>query len=76
MLSPGISALLEISTPSTATLNTGRVLLVTLSEFETPVSLADSMSGAPGVPGTRLSIVSASEAKDEAVFPSPEIVVE
>ena len=76
MLSPATNALPEISTPSTATLSVGRVSLVTLSEFETPVSLVDSMSGAPGVPGTRLSIVSASEAADDAVFPSPLIVVE
>ena len=76
MLSPAINAAPEINTPSTATRNTGLVLLVTLSELDVPLSLADSMSGAPGVPGTRLSMVSASEAKDAAVFPSPEIVVE
>ena len=49
---------------------------MTLSDVETPVSLADSMSGAPGVPGTRLSMVSATEPVDTAVFPSPKIVVE
>ena len=76
MLSPATNALPEINTPSTATLNDGRVLLVTLSDVETPVSLADSMSGAPGVPGTRLSMVSATELTDAAVFPSPKIVVE
>ena len=76
MRSPAIKGVPEINTPSTATRNSGRVSLVTLSELEVPVSLADSMSGAPGVPGTRLSTVSASEAADEAVFPSPEMVVE
>ena len=76
MRSSAIKGLPEINTPSTATRNSGRVSLVTLSEVEIPVSLADSMSGAPGVPGTRLSMVSASEPTDAAVFPSPLIVVE
>ena len=50
--------------------NVGLITLVTLSEFETPLSLADFRSGEPGVPGTRLSTTTVNDEVEDAELPA------
>ena len=52
--------------------NHGSFFFVMLSLDEIPVSLLDSRSGAPGVPGTRLSTTRVKSAIETALFPSLE----
>ena len=69
-MSPATNGLPETNTPSTAMENVGLVSLVTLSEFETPLSLADFRSGEPGVPGTRLSTTTVNDEVEDAELPA------
>ena len=74
-LSPGISGFPEICTPSIAMVNHPSFLFVMLSLDEIPMSLLASRSGAPGVPGTLLSITRVKSVVETALFPSLETLV-
>ena len=64
-----------IATPSMATRTVGVVLLVTLSEFDEPLSLALSRSGDPGVPGIRVSMTKVNVPAESTEF-KPSLILE
>ena len=68
-VSPTTSGLPLINTPSIATSQVGVVSLVMLSVLLKPLSLAAIRSGAPGAPGTRVSMIRVSVPVETALSP-------